>query len=170
MGRKGTAVLGDFSADELKKLAGQSKNAKQVRRLLALSAILEGSSREEAARIGNVGRQILHDWVVRYNAKGPDGLIDKKRPTPPHILSDSDLRKLKILVEAPPDLYFDGVVRWRLCDLKALIWDFFRKDVSVSTVSRDLKRLGFSYITSRPQHYKQKKNAVEEYKKTSQTT
>jgi transposase len=60
----------DYSGDELRRLARESGDAKQVRRLLALAAIRDGQSRTEAARIGGVGLQIVRDWVVRFNAEG----------------------------------------------------------------------------------------------------
>lgn len=36
--------------------------------------MVEGRSREEAARIGGMDRQTLRDWVHRFNEHGPDGL------------------------------------------------------------------------------------------------
>ena len=51
-----------------------------MRRLLALAVILDGGTRTEAARVGGVGLQIVRDWVLRFNAEGPDGLIDRKAP------------------------------------------------------------------------------------------
>ena len=70
----------DFTGDDLRRLARSSRDAKQVRRLLALSAVRDGGSRTEAARIGGVGLQIVRDWVVRFNAEGPAGLVDRKAP------------------------------------------------------------------------------------------
>src|ERR1700739_4532160 len=64
----------DFTPSELRKLAAGSKHANQSRRLLSLAAVLEGRSREEAARIGGMDRQTLRDWVHRFNEHGPDGL------------------------------------------------------------------------------------------------
>ena len=46
----------DFTGDDLRRLARSSRDAKQVRRLLALSAVRDGGSRTEAARIGGVCR------------------------------------------------------------------------------------------------------------------
>ena len=71
-------LRGDHTADDLRRLAKASRDAKQTRRLLALAAIYEGSSRSDAARIGGVGLQIIRDWVLRFNAEGPAGLIDRK--------------------------------------------------------------------------------------------
>ena len=74
------ALRPDFGAAELRRLARRSKDAAQARRLLALAAIYDGGTRSEAARIGNVTLQIVRDWVVRFNAEGPDGLIDLTLP------------------------------------------------------------------------------------------
>ena len=43
-------LRGDFTGDELRRLARSSRDAKQVRRLLALAVIRDGGSRTEAAR------------------------------------------------------------------------------------------------------------------------
>jgi transposase len=33
--------------------------------------VLDGASREEAAKIGGMDRQTLRDWVIRFNEQGP---------------------------------------------------------------------------------------------------
>ena len=53
--------------------AKRSKDGPQARRLLALAAIYEGTTRSEAAKIGGVTLQIVRDWVVKFNARGPEG-------------------------------------------------------------------------------------------------
>jgi transposase len=60
--------------------AKRSKDGPQARRLLALAAIYEDASRTEAAKIGGVTLQISRDWVLKFNAHGPDGLVDRKPP------------------------------------------------------------------------------------------
>ena len=65
-------VRGDFTGADLKRLARESRGADQTRRLLALAVIYDGASRAEAARTGGVGRQIVRDWVVRFNAERPE--------------------------------------------------------------------------------------------------
>jgi hypothetical protein len=61
----------DFDTIGLRMLARRSRDPDQTRRLLALAEIYDGGSRPDAARIGGVGVQIVRDWVVRFNAKGP---------------------------------------------------------------------------------------------------
>lgn len=79
----GSAVLlrDDFDGAALRQLARQTKDANQARRLLALAAIYDGSPRSDAARIGSVTLQIVRDWVLRFNARGPDGLVNGRRPS-----------------------------------------------------------------------------------------
>lgn len=64
----------DYDGEALRRLAKVSRDAKQTRRLLALAAIYDGGSRSEAAKLGGVDLQIVRDWVVRFNAEGPEGL------------------------------------------------------------------------------------------------
>ena len=66
----------DFDALSLRGLAKRARDAGQLRRLLALAEIYDGGSRGDAARIGGVGLQTVRDWVLRFNARGPEGLID----------------------------------------------------------------------------------------------
>jgi transposase len=47
-----------------------------------------GATRTEAAKIGGVGLQIIRDWVLRFNARGPDALLKGKPPGQPSKLND----------------------------------------------------------------------------------
>ena len=78
--RPGIELRRDYDGARLRSLAKATRNAGQSRRLLALAEIDDGGSRTRAARVGGVGLQTLRDWVVRFNARGPEGLIDGKAP------------------------------------------------------------------------------------------
>ena len=69
----------DYDAGALRAAARRSKDGPQARRLLALAVIYDGATRTEAAKIGGVGLQVIRDWVLKFNAHGPDGLIDSRR-------------------------------------------------------------------------------------------
>ena len=82
------AVRTDYSAGEVRRFAQRAKDAAQARRLLAIAAVLDGASREQAAKIGGMDRQTLRDWVIRFNEQGPDGLINIPSPgVPPKLNS-----------------------------------------------------------------------------------
>ena len=74
MGQPVEITRTEHSAAELRGVAAKSKDAAVVRRLLALALVLEGHSREAAARTNGMDRQTLRDWVHRYNAGGVGGL------------------------------------------------------------------------------------------------
>ena len=78
-----------FDGATLRCVARKTKNANQSRRLLALAEIRGGGRRGDAARIGGVGLQIVRDRVLRFNASGPDGLIDGTAPGPHPKLNDA---------------------------------------------------------------------------------
>ena len=78
----------DFNAQTVRAAARRSKEGPQARRLLALAAIYEGATRTEAAKIGGVTLQIVRDWVLKFNAHGPQGLLDRKAPGQPPRLSN----------------------------------------------------------------------------------
>lgn len=75
MGRA-LALREDYDAAGLRTLARTTKHAGQARRLLALAAIYDGASRGDVARQAGTDRQIVRDWVMRFNAEGPDGVRD----------------------------------------------------------------------------------------------
>ena len=74
--RKPIPLRPDHDAAGLRGLARASEDADQVRRLLALALIYDGGSRTQAAAAGGVTLQVVRDWVLRFNARGPGGLID----------------------------------------------------------------------------------------------
>ena len=45
------AVRTDFTAGEVRQFAKRAKDAAQARRLLAIAAVLDGASREDAAKM-----------------------------------------------------------------------------------------------------------------------
>lgn len=117
--------------------------------------------------MGGVTVQIVRDWVLRFNAEGPDGLIDRKAPGKRPVLTDEHRAALGAAVEAGPRPYIDGVVRWRLVDLAAWLWEEFQVSVSRQTLGRELRAMGYRKISARPQAYKQDLEAIEAFKKTS---
>ena len=57
-------VRTDYTAVEVRRFAKRAKDVAQARRLLAIAAVLDGASREDAAKIGGMDRQTLRDWVT----------------------------------------------------------------------------------------------------------
>ena len=111
----------ELTAAELRAAAGKTKEARAVRRMLAISLVLEGVDRATAAATCGMDRQTLRDWVHRYNAEGVAGLVNRTVPHRPRRLAPEQMAALAAWVEAGPDPVRDGVVRWRRKDLQARI-------------------------------------------------
>jgi transposase len=160
------SLRSDFDGARLRLLARQTRDADQARRLLALASIYDGGSRADAARLGSVTVQIVRDWVVRFNERGPDGLINGKAPGKPSLLNDEQRTALAQAIERGPTPYLDGVVRWRLRDLAQWIWEDFRISVSEETLGREVRAMGYRKLSARPRHHAQDAEAAEAFKKT----
>ncbi len=159
------ALREDFDALGLRRLARATKDAAQARRLLALAEVYDGGSRTDAARIGGVTLQIVRDWVLRFNSRGPDGLINGKAPGNRPKLNDEQRRALASLVESGPIPAIHGVVRWRRKDLARWLFEEYRIEVDETTVGRELRALGFRKLSARPRHYAQNELEMEVFKK-----
>src|SRR3954463_16398857 len=141
-------------AGELRREAARCRDARAARRMLALALVLEGSSREEAARAAGMDRQTLRDWVHRYNAEGLAGLGDRPRSGRKPRLTAGQEAELVTAVEQGPDPDRDGVVRWRRVDLQALIEARFAVRLHERSVGKVLRRLRFPPLSVQPRHPK----------------
>jgi transposase len=164
---RSTPLRSDFDAVKVRAAARFSKDAGQTRRLLALAEIYDGASRTQAAQVGGVTLQIVRDWVVKFNAFGPQGLIDKKPPGQPPLLNAAHLAALAAVVENGPNPAVHGVVRWRIVDLRQWLYDQFQVSVSEQTLSRVLRAMNYRRLSARPRHHAQAEGAIEDFKKAS---
>jgi transposase len=145
----------DFDAAAVRAAARRSKDGPQARRLLALAAIYEGGTRTQAARIGGVTLQIVRDWVMKFNAYGPEGLIDRKAPGQPSRLSGVHRAALAAIIESGPTPAIHGVVRWRIIDLCQWLYEEFKVSVAKQTLGRELRTMGYRKLSARPRHHAQ---------------
>ena len=164
------ALREDFDGLALRRLAKRTGNANQSRRLSALAEIYDAGLRRQAARIGGVGLQTIRDWVLRFNARGPEGLIDGKAPGRSPKLNGAQRQELARMVESGPIPAIHGVVRWRLIDLAQWVWEEYRVRVAKQTLSRQLRTMGFRKLSARPRHRAHNEHAAEAFKKTSPTS
>lgn len=155
----------DFDALQLRGLAKETKDGPQTRRLLALAAIYDGAKRTEAAKIGGVDLQIIRDWVIRFNARGPNGLLNGKSPGQPSKLNDSQRQALARIIESGPIPAVHGVVRWRIVDLCQWVFEEFRLTIAKQTLSRELRAMGYRKLSARPRHHAQADGAIQDFKK-----
>jgi transposase len=162
-------VRTDLTAAEVREQARVAATPDQARRLLAIALVLEGSSRADAARSTGMDRQTLRDWVHRFNAAGPAGLVERKAPGRQRRLSAAQRDELRGCLETGPDLAQDGVVRWRLVDLCALVERRFTARYQERGMGKLVAALGFTRISARPQHPRSVPETQVEFKKNCPT-
>ena len=163
------AVRTDLTAAEVREQAKAARTPDQARRLLAIALVLEGASRDEAARTTGMDRQTLRDWVHRFNAAGSAGLVARKAPGRSRRLTQPQLDEPRGCLEAGPDLAQDGVVRWRLADLCAVVERRFGVRYQERGMGKLVRALGFSRISARPRHPQSDPKAQAAFKKNCPT-
>src|SRR5439155_22302436 len=80
------AVGRDFTSEEVRQLAKRAKDSSHERRLLAIAAVLDGASRQDAAKAAGMVRQTLRVWVIRVNEKGGIALVKLSSQCAPTLL------------------------------------------------------------------------------------
>ncbi len=102
---------------------------------------------------------------MKFNALGPDGLIDRKAPGQSSRLNGSHRVALAAIIESGPTPAIHGVVRWRIIDLCQWLYEEFRVSVAKQTLSRELRTMGYRKLSARPRHHAQAEGAIEDFKK-----
>jgi transposase len=132
--------------------------------LLAVAAIYDGAARTQAAEIAGVTLQIIRDWVVKFNASGPGGPIDRKAPGRAPRLSEAHREALAAMIESGPTPAVHGLARWRIVNLSYWLFEAFRVSVSKQILSRRLRAMGYRQLSARPRHHAQAEGAIEDFK------
>lgn len=159
----GLSVRPDKSSDELRLLARGEKDARVVRRALAIALILDGYSRKNAALAVGLERQAVRDAVRRYNVEGWDGLYDRPRSGRPKKLSPEQEARLKEIIEEgpPPE---SNQSEYRIRHIIQIAFEDFDVLYSPSGLRTVLDRLNLSWMSGRPHHPKTDFAAQEKFK------
>lgn len=165
----GLDIRKDRSAVVLRKLARAEPNARVARRMLAIANALDGMSRADAARSAGMDRQTLRDWVIRYNAHGLDGLVDRWSDGRPPTFTPQEQAEIVRIVMAGPDTRKNGLSAFTLEDLAAICEQRFGKRMHPWSLGRLLRRLGLSRQKTRPSHPMKDPAAQAAFKKSPGT-
>lgn len=157
----------DIPADELRRQARLEGDGRVACRLLALANVLDGLSREAAARQAGMDRQTLRDWVIRFNAEGVAGLRDRPRQGRSPLLDPGKMATFKAMVLRGPDPERDGVSSWTAKDLCRLVAARWGVSYSENGMLDLLHGLELSWQKTRPTHPQADARAQAAFKKTS---
>jgi len=162
---KALRIRDALSAEALRREARREKDGRAAARMYAIAHALDGLSRAEAARLAGMERQALRDAVVRYNAEGLAGLHDRPKGHPPRRLDPDEEAGLVAAIERGPDPEADGCCAWTRADLCRWLAAQCGKTYHPSSMTRVLRRLGFSRQKARPHHPKRNAEAQAAFKK-----
>jgi transposase len=166
MAARGLAIRADVAtATELRRLAKKEPLRRTAQRMLAIANALEGMSRAEAARAAGIERQALRDAVVRFNAEGLAGLIDRPHGRRPERLSEAEQAVLINHILRGPNPDMGEPCAWTLPDLCRFVEARFDKSMGPQSMSRVVRRLGLSKQKTRPVHPKRDAKAAEAFAK-----
>ena len=73
---------GGCTSEELHRMASVCKSVRHSRRIRAIAMVLDGVCRIEIAEAQGTTVRSIRDWVLRFNAHGPDGLADISAAVP----------------------------------------------------------------------------------------
>ena len=158
-------IRDDLTPLELRRWACVGSYGRAAARAYGIANALEEMPRADAARLAGMDRQTLRDAVVRYNAKGLEGLHDRPKGSSPRRLTADEEAALAAVIIAGPEPERDGVCAWTRADLCRWLEERFAKTYHPSSMTRVLRRMGFSRQKARPSHPRRDAEAQERFKK-----
>jgi transposase len=153
------------TAQELAARIRAEGSAKVARRLTAVRLVLLGQAPEQAGPQVLLSARQVRTWVGRYNARGPDGLLDKKGRGRKGPLTAEQEQCLKQRVLAGPT-EADGVCALRGADVRRILEAEFGVPRGLQAVYNLLHRLGLESLRPRPRHPKGDPARQEAFKKS----
>ena len=146
-------------------LSRKETNARKRIRLLAVSLFLSGENRTNIAKRLNVARSSVNLWVTQYLAHGEAGLNNKPISGRPQKLTQVQLEQLHQYISLSATSTDGG--RLIGADIDNYIFKHFNVRYNSGHVYKIIKKLGFSWITTRSKHPKQSQEAQDAFKKVS---
>lgn len=151
---------------ELKKIFRKEKDPRRSVRIRAVYLALMGKSAPQIAHVLGYTRRVVQNWIYSYNRRGLEGLDDDKGRGRKSRLNEDQIRWLRQRIEEGPRPE-DKVCVFHAADIQSIIQNQFGMKYHVRSVRRLLARLGYSYVSSRPEHPKGNPDDREAFKKKS---
>ena len=154
------------TTEELKRLFRQEKGSRISTRIRAVYFAQMGKTAPQIANMLGYSRRRIQHWIYAYNKKGLEGPLDSPGRGTGSKLNTDQLQWLRQRIEEGP-VPEDGVCVLKGKDIQRIISRQFDVHYSLSAVYKLLHRLGYSYVSSRPEHHKGNPSERETFKKRS---
>ena len=154
------------TTSELKQLFRKEKYPPLATRIRAVYLGLMNRTAPEIAELLGYSRRTVQKWIHAYNQKGLEGLQDNPGRGTVCKLNQDQLQWLRQRIEEGPRPE-DGICVFHGKDIQEIIKQQFGVDYRLNSIYSLLQRLGYSYVSSRPEHPKGDPQARESFKKKS---
>ena len=135
------------SLDDLAAVIRCSRSERDCRRFHAIKALILGFTREQVLRLYEIKETTLKSWIRRFNARGIDGLIEKKHTGRPRKIDAATAAHCHAILRRPEKV---GVTHWTGVKLHGYLRDTLQIEVGYSTVIRFLQEQKFRLKIPRP--------------------
>jgi transposase len=150
---------------ELKKIFRKEKDPRRAVRIRAVYLAVMGKTAPQIAHVLGYTRRVVQNWIYSYNRQGLDGLKDRTGRGTKSRLNADQLQWLRQRIDQGPT-EGDGVCVFHAVDIERIIKQQFGVSYSVRQVQRFLRKLGYRYLSGRPEHPKGDAQARDTFKKT----
>jgi len=151
---------------DLKRLFRKEKDPRTASRIRAVYLALMDKNAPEIAKILGYSRRTVQNWIYVYNKKGLLGLKDNFGRGSKSKLNEDQIQWLRQRIDEGPKPA-DSICVFHARDIQRIIKQKFGVDYHLSSVYRLLHKLGYSYVSSRPEHPKGDPQTRESFKKKS---
>jgi transposase len=154
------------TTSELKQLFRKEKNPRIAARIRAVYLAQMDKTAPEIAIVLGYTRRTVQNWIYAYNRHGIEGLKESSGRGINSKLNEDQIQWLRQRIEEGPRRE-DKVCVFHAVDIQRIIEKQFGIHYHVRSVRRLLKSLGYSYVSSRPEHPKGDPDKRETFKKKS---
>lgn len=155
--------MNQHTEQELKALSNKVKDHRMRMRLLAVAHFKGGKNRSKVARMLNVSRRMVNDWVANYLKGGISALESKKPSGRPSRLTDPQKEALAHYIEQQSLSSKGGRLNGEM--LQSYIQQTFAVNYHQNSIYNLLKSMNITWTTSRSKHPKQDSESQENFKK-----
>src|SRR3989344_1693513 len=163
--KKRVVFLSNISSKNLENLYRIETNVKSKIRLQCAILRKEGKTLEEISNVTKKPKSTIGDILIRFGKKGFIAKDAIKQNGQPKKLSDSQLKKIRRMIEKKPIEKGFPFVVWTTKLVGYAIKKIFGVVYSLRQIRNLLKKLIFSLQKQRPEHIKANKELQRQFKK-----
>jgi len=139
--------LENASLAELETACGAAPYREGHDRMMAIRALALGFPHAQLAVLHQITPRTLNNWIHRFNARGIDGLIDRRRSGRPPAIAPQQAPQLRELILRPDQV---NVTHWTGKKFHGHLRDQLQLEVGYSTVIRWLHDQNFRLKVPQP--------------------